>query len=286
MSDAEPPDVSDDGSSRRRLLTLLGGVLLALLGAGFGASNPFAGDDTEDTTSDPGLSVQYTVTPDRAAPTPTPTPEPGDDPGSDGQTVPPNATDVTTAAPGTSSGDGSDPDDSRPPGDGDRNPPAGVDSPTPVPTPANDLTASAIPPVSLSDVAPGDGGVVDLALSLSGTPARLWVRGDATDFDEGGVVEAERSDGDGGPPGELQEYVEVRLWYDGDAGAGDRVVYEGPLAGLGAVSEWTPLTDSCVDPGTHPVRFRWDLPADAPNRVQTDSVSFSLDVAADASECV
>lgn len=294
MSDAETPDASDeDGASRRRLLTLLGGVLLALLGAGFGGSNPLAGDDTEDTESEPDLSVQYTVTPDRSRPTPTPPPDSGGDGagGVGGQTASPDSADVTTGASGPSSDDASVPDDSPPPvGDDndDRTPSVGPTA-TAAPPPSTDLVASAIPPVSLTDVSPGDGGVVDLALSLSGSSARLWVRGDATDFDEGDVLEAERTDGDDGSPGELQEYVQVRLWYDadgdGDEGTGDRVIYEGPLAGLGAVSAWTPLTDFCVGPGTHTVRFRWDLPADAPNRVQTDSASFSLGVAADASEC-
>lgn len=286
MSGRGPAD--EDGSSRRRLLTLLGGVLLALLGAGFGVSNRLGDDDAEE--DGPDLSVQYTVTPDRAPPTPTPppTPDPGGGPGGG---PPPGPADVSTGPSGASPSPASDAD-SRPPvgGDGDdRSQPAGPTvSPTATPSPSNDLVASAIPPVSLTDVAPGDGGDVDLALSLSGTPARLWVRGDATDFDEGGVLETERTDGDDGPPGELQEYVQVRLWYDadGDGDADERTVYEGSLAGLDAVSAWTPLTDDCVAPGTHTVRFRWELPTDAPNRIQTDSASFSLGVAADASECV
>jgi hypothetical protein len=283
-ADPDAPDADD--TARRRLLTLLGGVLLAFLGAGFGVSTRLGGDDTE-AEAGPDLSVRYTVTPDRSSPTPTPTPESGGGTGDTGSAAPPGRADVSPALAGSSSDDGSSDDSPADDGD-DRSPPAGPTvSPTATPTPSDDLVASAIPPVSLTDVAPGDGGDVDLALSLSGTPARLWVRGDATDFDEGGVLETERTDGDDGPPGELQEYVQVRLWYDADGdGAGDeRTIYEGSLAGLGAVSTWTPLTDACVAPGTHTVRFRWDLPADAPNRVQTDSASFSLGVAADASEC-
>jgi hypothetical protein len=288
VNGADPDAPDQDDTARRRLLTLLGGVLLAFLGAGFGVSTRL-GDDTE-AESGPDLSVRYTVTPDRSPPTPTP--ESGGGTGGAGGAAPPGRPDVSTVSSSAddSSDDGSSAGDSRPPADDgdDRSPPTGpAVSPTATPTPSEDLAASAIPPVSLTDVAPGDGGDVDLALSLSGTPARLWVRGDATDFDEGGVLETERTDGDDGPPGELQEYVQVRLWYDadGDGAADERTIYEGSLAGLGAVSSWTPLTDACVAPGSHIVRFRWDLPADAPNRVQTDAASFSLGVAADASEC-
>ncbi|WP_251342070.1 hypothetical protein [Haloplanus halophilus] len=283
MTDDAPAEEGED-SSRRRLLALFGAVLLAVVGAGTGGSNPLAGDDDE--VSGPNLSVEYRVTPDRPVPTPTPTPGGGDGAGATGPTRPPSddatapPSDDATTPPSDDATDDATPDGDRSVDGGDR--PVRVAS-----APSSELIASAIPPVSLADVSPGDGGVVDLSLSLSGTPARLFVRGTATDFEEGGVTEAERPDDDSA--GELQAHVRVRLWYDADrdgaVGAGDRLIYEGPLAGLDAVSGWTPLTDACVGPGTHTVRFRWDLPADAPNVVQTDSASFSLGVAADASEC-
>lgn len=274
MSDAGDPDATADDSSRRRLLVLLGAGLLAVVGAGFGALPRF--DD--DPAPDPDLSIEYDVTADRT-PTPAPTPAggatdadptpvpdaPADDDGPTGQPADPPA--------GESTADGSDL------ADGDRDPPSA--GPGRAATP-DDPVAAAVPPIDLDDVAPGDGGTVDLSLSLSGSPARLWVRGTVTDVAEGGVTDAERTAGDGGPSGELQEHVRVRLWYDDADG---RPAYEGSLAGLDAVSEWIPLTDACVASGTHAVRFRWDLPADAPNSVQTDSVSFSLGVAADAGEC-
>lgn len=274
----------DDEASRRRVLALLAAAVLALLGAGAGASNLLSSDDDDSGESGVDLSVDYVVTPDdrttTSSPTPTPTPGGGGSP--DDATAPPQQPDDTTATGEGSQNDPTptetpwyydDPDD-----DDSRSRP---ESTTPAETPSDELVGTSIPPVSVDEVEPGDGGTVDLSLTLSGSPARLWVRGDVTGTDEGGTVEAERSAGDTGPPGELQEYVQVRLSYEAD----DTVVYEGTLADLDAVDDWVALTETCVAPGTHTARFRWDLPSDAPNVVQTDGVSFSLGVAADTNGC-
>jgi len=275
---------SDEESSRRRLLALLGAALLALIGAGTGVSNFFGRDDGDD-EGGIDLSIDYDVTPGEPVPTPTPTPTPsgGESDVDDAADFPerPNGTAATDTDGSTADGlpRRDDPDDES------DNP---NDNPRRTATPGDDMVATSIPPVSVADVEPGDGGTVDLSLTLSGAPARLWVRGDVTAVDEGGTTEAERSAGDDGGTGELQEYVRVRLWYDVDDGAvsgGERVGYEGTLAGLGARDGWIALTETCVAPGTHTARFRWDLPSDAPNVVQTDGVSFSLGVAADTSEC-
>ena len=272
-------DASDEESSRRRLLALLAAALLALLGAGTGLFGNDDGDDGVD------LSVDYDVTPDEPVPTPTPTPTPtpgGGGSGADGATDSPERPD------GTAGTDADDSTSATPPrrddSDDESNNPR-----TPTGTPGGELVAASIPPVSVADVEPGDGGTVDLSLTLSGSPAQLWVRGDVTAVDEGGTTEAERSAGDTGGTGELQEYVRVQLWYDADGdgavSGGERVVYEGTLAELDARDGWITLTEGCVAPGTHTARFRWDLPSDAPNVVQTDGVSFSLGVAADTSGC-
>jgi hypothetical protein len=274
-------DESDEESSRRRLLALLGAALLALIGAGTGVSNLFGRDDGDD-ESGVDLSVDYDVTPAEPVPTPTPTPTPsgGESDADDAADLPerPNGTAATDADGSTADGfpRRDDPDDES-------------DTPRRTATPGDDMVATSVPPVSVAGVEPGDGGTVDLSLTLSGAPARLWVRGDVTAIDEGGTTEAERSAGDDGGTGELQEYVRVRLWYDvdddGAVSGGEPVVYEGTLAGLDARDGWIALTGTCVAPGTHTARFRWDLPSDAPNVVQTDGVSFSLGVAADTSEC-
>jgi hypothetical protein len=282
----------DEDSSRRRLLALLGAFLLALLGAGAGTLNLLTGGGDGDEETGLTLSVDYSVTPD---PPSTPTPEAdgtrdgtggttgageGTDPAAGSDDPTPETTGVGTSSPADDSLGGDDTDDGSL-GDGDPSPA--------VAPPTDDAVTSSVPPVSVADVSPGDGGTVDLSLDLSGSPARLWVRADATDFAENGVVESERDAGDAGPPGDLQEHVRVRLWYDADddgaLGRGERVVYDGTLADLDALSEWTALTDVCVPPGSHAVRFRWSLPVDAPSTVQTDGATFSLGVAAEASGC-
>ena len=277
----------EESSSRRRVLALLLAGLLALLGAGAGVSNFFTDDGDEDGVD---LSVDYTVTPDDPTPTPTPTPTPGAGSSADEATDPPERPDDTTA---TDTGSPAEPTPTDVPIPYDADDPAPDAAATAPPTtPGDDPVTASIPPVSVENVEPGDGGTVDLSLTLSGSPARLWVRGDVTAVDEGGTTEAERSAGDTGEPGELQDHVQVQVWYDDDgdgtADAGEPVVYEGTLAGLGAAGDddgWIPLTATCAAPGTHVATLRWTLPSDAPNTVQTDGVSFSLGVAADTSGC-
>lgn len=273
----------DEESSRRRVLALLLAGLLALLGAGAGVSNFFTGDGDDGDEDGVDLSVDYTVTPDD----PTPTRTPGGGSSADEATDPPEQPDATT---GTDTGAGDEPTSTDVPIPYDADDPAPAAATTA--TPGDDPVAASIPPVSVENVEPGDGGTVDLSLTLSGSPARLWVRGDVTAVDEGGMTEAERSAGDTGEPGELQDHVQVQVWYDADgdgtADADESVVYEGTLAGLGAAGDddgWIPLTTTCSAPGTHVATLRWTLPSDAPNTVQTDGVSFSLGVAADTSGC-
>jgi len=284
----------EDESSRRRLLVLLLAAFLALVGAGTGVTNFLDGRDDGDDGLD--LSIDYSVTPDEPNATPTPAANPSSSGG--GGNPPIDVTDPSEGSDTTDDGTESETTTDEPrqfdDSDDDRRSTGAGPEPTTTTTvtPGSDLVTSSIPPVSVSDVEPGDGGVVDLSLTLSGSPARLWVRGTATDFAERGLVEAEQSAGDAGEPGELQEYVQVRLWYDGDddgrVDGGDNLVYEGTLADLDTLDGedgWVPLTEACVPPGTHTARFRWELPTDAPNTVQTDSASFSLGVAADASAC-
>jgi hypothetical protein len=275
------PDSDSEEPSRRRVLALLGTGLLTLVGAGAGVSNLF-GDDG-DGGSGVDLSVEYSVTPDEPTVTPTPTPAPdGGVSNPDDATAPPAAPNGTATA---DEGPGGAPTPTEAPrryDDPDDDPRSDESTTaTPSTTPSGELVGASIPPVSVSDAEPGDGGTVDLSLTLSGEPARLWVRGDVTAVEEGGTNEAERDAGDTGAPGELQEYVRVRLSHDAD----DAVVYEGTLADLDDVDGWIALTEACVTPGAHTARFRWDLPPDAPNVVQTDGVSFSLGVAADTDGC-
>lgn len=267
------------------MLALLLAGFLTLVGAGVGISRPSDGRGADATADGVDLLIDYTVTPDERTPTATPTPDHRR--GTDGTVTPPARPAATTGIdrpgrdPVLTPAPTRDPDGS----------PTGVTTATRS-APASDPVVVSTPPVPVTRVEPGDGGTVTLSMTLSGAPARLWVRGVVTATDEGGTTEAERSAGDTTAAGELQTYVRVRLWYDADAdgvaGGGERAAYEGSLAGLGDAGTemgWIPLTATCVAPGTHTAQFRWDLPVDTPNTVQTDGVSFSLGIAADTSEC-
>jgi hypothetical protein len=277
-----------EDSSRRRLLALFATLLFTLFGAGTGTLTFLSGDGDGDGDGEGAggldLSVDYSVNPD---PSTTPTDGGTEGDGSDSAADP----DGTDGSPGTEApfvtppGDSSSDDGDDSPSDDDsrsserrRTDPA-----------ADDLVASSVPPVSVPELMPGDGGDVDLSLSLSGSPARLWVRADVTDTTERAVVEPERSAGDTDQSGELHEHVRVRLWCDldddGTIDSGEPVAYDGTLAELDAADDWIALTDSCVSTGDHTVRFRWDVPTDVPNTVQADGATFSLRVGAEASAC-
>lgn len=264
-------DTDAGGSSRRRLLALLTAAVLALLGAGTGISDLLTGGDDGE-TGRIDLSLDYAVTPDEpnATPTPTPTPTP------DGADAPGEKPDPTSTT-GTERPE-RDPTPTATPrrhADDDSSRPRAAAT-----TPSDEAVVTATPPVSVSDIEPGDGGTVDLSVTLSGESARLWLRADAMEVEENGLVEVERAAGDAGEPGELHHHVQVRLWYGADT-----VAYEGTLADLGERDDWIALTETCVAPGTGTAHLRWELPPDVPNVVQTDAVSFSLGVAADADEC-
>jgi len=93
------------------------------------------------------------------------------------------------------------------------------------------------PVVTLDDVKPGDEGSLGISLHVFGNCAWLWLRGHAGAFDDNGANEPERSAGDhsgGDGEGELQEYVEVELWYDENCNGvyddGDVLLARGTLA--------------------------------------------------------
>lgn len=241
--------------TRRQVLAGAGAVGIACLGAGFGAFGQ-TGPDPTDATFD--LQLDYRLDPTPVDP-PVLTPEP-DSPGDAGD---------------------DDAGDTRSRRRRRR---------TPTPTPAGRLVGVALPPTTLGDLQPGDGGTMSVDLRLLGASAQLWLRAEAGAFTEGGLVEPERTAGDDTPVGELQSHLRVTLWRDDDGdgllGADEPVFYDGPAAGLGTLTggvSFVQSDDGCLAPGTYPVALRWHLPADAPNTVQTDGVTLALDFA--ATEC-
>jgi hypothetical protein len=232
----------ETGVARRDLLAALGGIGIAVLGAGF--ERPAGTVSAAGTVPPPPFDVTLRVTPwsDAAETT--------------GRT-PPSTPPART--PGTS------------PERRSRGERAGGGAGT-VPTDGDDA-------VRMANALPGDEGVVTATLTVAGAPVSLDLYADAFDFTEGTVVEPERSR-DGTPgAGELQDRLEVVLWLDGDGdgavGADEQVFYEGPLAGLRALRSGVTL-DACVPVGVHRLRLGWHLPADVGNAVQTDGATIGL----------
>lgn len=262
--------MTEDEPTRRRLVAALAALFVALLGAGFGTSRTF--ETTSSPDDDFDLFVDFRTERAKPAwPTGTPGPTPTSEPSPS-----PNRSTVGPRSPSAdeSSGD-SDPSPTGDFPDGDDDPVSSVTA-SPTPTADSSLLTAAAQPLTLSNLHPGDAGTVTARLSLSGAPARLWYRGDVTAVDERRLTEPELMAGDDDATGELQSYVDVRLWYaDGDT---DVTVYDGPLTGL--QSTWTRLADRCFAPDAHALYLDWTVDADAPNVIQSDAVTFSFGVAA------
>jgi hypothetical protein len=105
---------------------------------------------------------------------------------------------------------------------------------------ASDLVDGAAAPLfDLEEVSPGDSGTSQFCLHVCDNRAYLWLRSCLVETGENGRAYPELLV-DGTEEGDLQEYVEVEIWYDHD-GDGDRdgdegFVYRGTLAGLDAAA--------------------------------------------------
>jgi hypothetical protein len=167
--------------------------------------------------------------------------------------------------------------------------------------------------VQIPDVKPGDSGTLTLGLSTAADegappPAEIRMRVLATERRENGRNDPERKAGDDTPNvGELQEFIDVDLWYDtgvrvagvplyGTCDAadntGDTTLATGSLdevAGeytLDANASDPTGTDPCLGPGESIcVTLDWQVDTDESNInvVQSDSVEFA--VAFEPREC-
>jgi hypothetical protein len=165
------------------------------------------------------------------------------------------------------------------------------------------------PVVSLTDVMPGDSGVVVVGLLLTDRPGDVWFLPEAppSGYKENGHTEPERMANDVTPDeGELQDELEIEVWYDdgllgfggcdGTQNAGESTVSDGRGDVAGALREVYErfVLDSdtngirlfdCLETGeSRCIGVRWRLPEETGNHVQTDGVDFSLRFA--ATECL
>jgi hypothetical protein len=159
------------------------------------------------------------------------------------------------------------------------------------------------PVISLGNVVPGDTGALVVGLLAEGDDASVWMRLDVREYAENTHVEPERVDGDLTPnTGELQDELDVKVWYDNGSltGCNGRVDgvesfvtapsnlgdANGSFADVAAaLSDGVRLDFGLIDDGCIPagrercVSFAWEIPADTGNAIQTDGIDFDVEFA-------
>jgi len=170
------------------------------------------------------------------------------------------------------------------------------------------------PIIDLDDVKPGDSGTVSFSLHLFDNPGYIWLNGGLSEARENGHTEPENDDPDTVGEAdevatsldndvELLDEIRITVWYDADGDAevdADEPVLLGgnadptanptlrQLLALLSTGDGIPLDgDGNVEAGavgracfenstTYYVGFRWELPVDHANQIQSDSVSFDV----------
>jgi predicted ribosomally synthesized peptide with SipW-like signal peptide len=170
------------------------------------------------------------------------------------------------------------------------------------------------PILDIEDVKPGDSGSISFSLHLFDNPGYIWLDGSLVEARENGVTEPERTDAEEtGAPSEtatsldndveLLDEIRVTVWYDTDGDAeidADEPVLLGgnedptanptlrqvldllstgygvPLDGSGAVNVGAAGRACFENSTTHYVGFRWELPVDHANEVQSDGIAFDV----------
>jgi predicted ribosomally synthesized peptide with SipW-like signal peptide len=171
------------------------------------------------------------------------------------------------------------------------------------------------PVIDIADVKPGDFGEVTFDFALCDNPGYVWLNGSLRDASENGLTEPEADDPDEeAGVVELLDEIRVTVWYDSGnnvledtesivtdrefgetpsssaiaVSGDDRIVAQGTLrevltqlsVGSGIPLDADPTTDGrdCYtnSPTVHYVAFRWELPVDHANEIQSDSVTFDL----------
>ncbi|MFC6989068.1 SipW-dependent-type signal peptide-containing protein [Haloplanus sp. GCM10025708] len=183
--------------------------------------------------------------------------------------------------------------------------------------------------VEIDDVKPGDEGRLSFSLHLFDNPGYIWMQGVLLDDAENGVNEPESKDPQEDDPlgpdsgtatsGELADAIRVDVWYDADCdgeydGDADDYVFRGSLADalsllssgtgipldadsstpyaavtgddtdgdglpdadLGVADGVSGARDCFANSTTYCVGFRWHLPVDHANEIQSDSVRFDV----------
>ncbi|MFC7173670.1 hypothetical protein ACFQL0_10580 [Haloplanus litoreus] len=158
------------------------------------------------------------------------------------------------------------------------------------------------PVLDIPNAHPGDEGLLLIGLRAEDADARAWLQVTASEFAENSLVEPERTDGDTSvDDGELQDYVDVELWYDtGRLGVGgcngrrdfteEAVIGSGTLATVGGDLDAGVLLDfgiveaACIPAGAQRcLAIRWTIDPSVNNVIQSDSAR--LDIAFAVTAC-
>lgn len=138
--------------------------------------------------------------------------------------------------------------------------------------------------ISLDRIEPDDQGTLVTCVQLYDGVGDIWLRIVPGRFAENGVTDDEAVAGDdpGSTTGELQNYLDVDLWYDTDQSNGN--VVEGDSIGSGTLAE---VTDQWRSGGLIAenaesvcIGLRWELPDGVSPIVVSDSVEFTVEFAA------
>jgi predicted ribosomally synthesized peptide with SipW-like signal peptide len=170
------------------------------------------------------------------------------------------------------------------------------------------------PILDFDDVKPGDEGAISFSLHLFDNPGYIWLNGGLIEARENGHTEPEGSDPDTVGPAdevatdldndvELLDEIRVTVWYDADGDAeldaGEPVLLGGnadptanptlrqviallstgngiPLDGEGAVDGGVVGRACFENSTTYYVGFRWELPVDHANQIQSDGLTFDV----------
>jgi len=158
------------------------------------------------------------------------------------------------------------------------------------------------PVLAIPNAHPGDEGLLLIGLRAEEADARAWLRVTASEFAENSLVEPERTDGDTSTDdGELQDYVDVELWYDtGRLGVGgcnglrditeEAVIGSGTLAAVsddldaGVLLDFGIVEAACIPADTQRcLALRWAIDPAVNNVIQSDSAR--LDIALVVTAC-
>lgn len=149
------------------------------------------------------------------------------------------------------------------------------------------------PVIDLGDLKPGDFGEVTFGFTLCDNPGFVWMTGALREAAENGTSQPEsESVAEVSDEVELLDKIEVTVWDDTDCDnvrdEDEQILYDGTLRGAlatlgtGRGLELDGEPDApgmgcyTAAPDRHCIGFRWELPRDVGNEVQTDAVTLDL----------